>query len=199
MDQDSLFDTNHLLNRARSGDERAVAILYRRYIRRVEQWTRGRVPWKARDLHDTQSVAHDVLVKSLLKATQEGQEIRRSFRSYVQRSVRNRLIDLGTGRRWELRAFESELPSTSPSELENILDREFEHLIRSKIDALPADSRELLHLRFELEMTYGQIRRHLDLPSEDAVRMRINRTIAGLREQIEQAESPPGSGPSRKE
>lgn len=184
MDPERLFDTNFLIGRAQSGDEQAVDALYRRYIRRVESWTRGRVPSPARNLHDTHSVAHDVLVKAILKATSEEHAIRTSFRAYVQRAIRNQLIDLGTGRRWHVEALDDALVCDEPSELENLIEAQFETLVRAKVDALPRDAREILHLRFERDLSYAEIATLLGLASEDAARMRVNRVIERLRDEL---------------
>lgn len=182
MGPEDLLDTNGLLNRARHGDERAVALLYRRYIRRVENWTHGRVPERARPMHDTRSVSHDILVRVLLKATVDGIELRSAFQAYVRGCVRNRLIDLSSLRATDFVAVNEELPHEAPNDLERLLADEFESLIRSRIDALPMESREILHLRFERELGYEEISDVLHHPTPDAARMRVNRVLEQLRD-----------------
>ena len=187
MNPEELFDTQSLVQRAREGDERAVELLYRRYIARVERWTHGRVPLAARDLHDTQTVAHDVLVRSLLKAVDEDGGIRSSFRAYVKQALRNQLSDLGRRRKEVLDAIDDDTPDDAPTELELMLEREFEQRVRRGIDALSREHRQLLFLRFELGTSYADLAQHLQLASEDAARMRVNRVVGHLRESLRAA------------
>lgn len=185
MDPEDLFDTNSLLRRAQTGDERAVESLYRRYILRVEGWTRGRLPLTARDLHDTRSIAHDVLVRSLLKTVEEGGAgVRSTFRGYVRQALRNQLADLGRRKQELLATIDDEAPDHRPSELERLLEREFESHVRSHIDELPRDARELLFLRFERGLSYADLAEHLGVPSEDAARMRVKRVVEALRRSL---------------
>ena len=187
MEPEDLFDTHGLVRNARDGDARAIELLYRRYIDRVETWARGRVPLRARDLHDTQSVAHDVLVRSLLGVVDGDEGIRTSFRAYVRRALRNRLADLGRGTRPLHAELDADLPENAPSELECLLEREFEAFVRCRIDELPGASRELLVLRFELELGYAELARRLSLESADAARMRVNRVLTQLRTAIDRS------------
>lgn len=187
MDPEELFDTNSLLRRAQTGDERAVELLYRRYIIRVERWTRGRLPLTARDLHDTQSIAHDVLVRSLLKTVEEGAGVRSTFRGYVRQALRNQLADLGRRKQDLLASIDDQAPDHAPSELERLLEREFEDRVRSRIDELPRASRELLFLRFDRGLSYADLAEYLGASSEDAARMRVNRVVDGLREALAEA------------
>ena len=184
MKPEDLFDTNSLLQRVQVGDERAVEMLYQRYIARVQRWARGRLPLSARDLHDTQSIAHDVLVRSLLKATQNAGGIRSTFRGYVQQALRNQLSDLVRAKKDLWLELEAETADNKPSELELILEREFERHVRRHVDELPRASRELLFLRFEMGHSYAELAAHLGVSSEDAARMRVNRILAGLRDQL---------------
>jgi len=181
---EDLLSTQNLLRKAEVGDERAIQRLYERYIHRVESWTRGRIPSRARSLFDTGTLAHEVLVKSLLAAAESEGRIREHFRAYVRRSVRNRLIDLGQGRQWQIRELDEALAQESPTELELILEREFEGQIGLAIARLPALQRELLSLRFERELSYAELARELGLNSEDAARMRVKRVLERVREEL---------------
>lgn len=187
MDPQRLLETNGLVERAQSGDERAIELIYERYILRVKNWTRGRIPTRARDLEDTHTVAHDVLVRVLLKTVDDENSIRSSFRAYVRRAVRNRLIDLGA-RKTPFREELSENEASSRiGKLEDMLATEFETDLQNRIQALPRDAREILHLRFERELGYERIAELLNLGSADAARMRTNRVLARLRKDMNSA------------
>ena len=181
-------ETRSLIDRAKAGDDRAIEVLYARYIRRVEAWTRGRVPARARDLENTHTVAHDVLVRTLLKATDEDHPITVSFRAYVFRSVRNHLINIGVGAREFTSDLTDEFPSGEPTELEKLLETEFESRVMDCIRELPLESRELLDLRFKNGLRYREIAERTGLGSEDAARMKTNRVLLQLRCAIESSE-----------
>ena len=185
MDSDWLFETNSLLGRARSGDEQAVEALYARYIRRVESWTRGRLQNHARGIEDTHTVAHDVLVRSLIQATEGDQPIHTSFKAYVRRAVRNRLIDLNQSVWRDTEQISEDAAQEGPDELERILAREFEDRVSDGIDRLPRDAKQVLLLRFERGFGYREIAQLVGMSSEDAVRMKIKRTLDQLRADLE--------------
>jgi RNA polymerase sigma-70 factor (ECF subfamily) len=185
MDPKDLFETNALLGRAQAGDERAMEVLYDRYIQRVESWARGQIPRQARGVHDTTGVAHDVLVRSLLTASGEGHEIRSSFRAYVRQALRNRLSNLSRGKSLDFEQLSDGIDSDEPSALERLLSSEVELHLSQCIDSLAREKQELLYLRFERELPFSQIADLLGLDSEDAARMRVNRAISGLRESLQ--------------
>lgn len=188
-DLDPLQDTQILFRRAVSGDERAIDLLYQRYIRRVEAWARGRVPSHARDVYDTEVFAQEIVVKTLMKAVESHGSIRTSFRAYVRRAIENRLIDLHRRSQIPTEPLDEEMGREEPTELELLVEAEFERDLAGAIAQLEPAQAHLLRMRFQQEWSYGTIASALGLASEDTARMRVNRVLQILRNRLDERDA----------
>jgi RNA polymerase sigma factor (sigma-70 family) len=175
------LDTQQLLVRAQSGDERACNVLYERYVRRLETWLRGRVPRHARGLHDTEGVSHEVLHRTLVHAVENREHMRVSFRAYLRRAMENRLVDLHRMARPVLVDLDPELSDDAPTAEELMIADAFERRVAAALRRLPGESQRALVLRFEHDSHYADVAHALGLTTADAARMRVNRALEEMR------------------
>ena len=173
--------TRSLLDRARTGDERALEEVLARYLPRLMRWATGRLPRAARDIVDTGDLVQDSLIK-VVRAL-DGFESRRpgAFPAYLRKTVLNRLRD--ESRRAASRPRMTGLHGTemhpAPSPLEETMGSELTTDYEAALGRLDEDDRAVLFLRIEMGMKYAEIADVLNRPSADAARMAVNR--AGLR------------------
>jgi len=173
--------TRSLLDRAQTGDERALEEILARYLPRLMRWATGRLPRAARDIVDTGDLVQDSLIK-VVRAL-GGFESRRpgAFPAYLRRTLLNRLRD--EARRAASRPRMVDLHGAerhpSPSPLEETMGSELAADYEAALDRLNDDDRAVLFLRIEMGMKFAEIAAELDRPSADAARMAVNR--AGLR------------------
>ena len=173
--------TRSLLDRAQTGDERALEEILARYLPRLMRWATGRLPRAARDITDTSDLVQDSLIK-VVRAL-GGFESQRpgAFPAYLRTTVLNRLRD--EARRAASRPRSVGLLGVemhpAPSPLEEAMGNELAADYDAALDRLNDDDRAVLFLRVEMGMKFAEIADALDRPSADAARMAVNR--AGLR------------------
>ena len=173
--------TRSLIDRARTGDERALEEILSRYLPRLMRWATGRLPLAARDIVDTGDLVQDSLI-NVVRAL-DGFESQRpgAFPAYLRRTVLNRLRDearRAASRQRVIGLYGAEIHSP-PSPLEETIGSELAADYEAALDRLNDDDRSVLFLRIEMGMKYAEIADALDRPSADATRMAVNR--AGLR------------------
>jgi RNA polymerase sigma-70 factor (ECF subfamily) len=173
--------TRNLLDRAQTGDERALEEILARYLPRLMRWATGRLPPTARDIVDT----GDVVQESLIKVVRTLHGIRDrnpgTFPAYLRKAVLNRLRD--EIRRAARRPNQTDLDGTEldplPTPLEESIGRELANRYEAALLRLSDSERAVLFLKIEMGMNYREMADALDKPSADAARMAVNR--AGLR------------------
>lgn len=181
---DDLLVTTELLQRAKSGDARALESLMARYLPRLQRWASGRLPSRARSLLDT----HDLVQETLMRTVQglDRIEVRGpgGFQAYVRQAVLNRIRDQVryADRRPGPEGIPEELSDPSPSPLEQAIGSEVVDRYERAMQALSEEDRELLHLYIELDYDYGEIATMTGRPSRDAVRMAVQRGLRRLAE-----------------
>lgn len=184
LPEDDLLVTTELLQRAKSGDARALESLMARYLPRLQRWASGRLPSRARSLLDT----HDLVQETLMRTVQglDRIEVRGpgGFQAYVRQAVLNRIRDQVryADRRPGPEGIPEELSDPSPSPLEQAIGSEVVDRYERAMQALSEEDRELLHLYIELDYDYGEIATMTGRPSRDAVRMAVQRGLRRLAE-----------------
>lgn len=184
LPRDDLLVTTELLQRAKSGDARALESLMARYLPRLQRWASGRLPSRARSLLDT----HDLVQETLMRTVQglDRIEVRGpgGFQAYVRQAVLNRIRDQVryADRRPGPEGIPEELSDPSPSPLEQAIGSEVVDRYERAMQALSEEDRELLHLYIELDYDYGEIATMTGRPSRDAVRMAVQRGLRRLAE-----------------
>lgn len=171
-----------LLERARSGDEAALADLIVRYIPRLRQWARGRLPTGARDLLDTDDIVQETMVKTVrnlqtFEVSGEG-----AFQAYLRQALKNRLAD--AYRRSRVRpadtAIGSSVPASDPSPLEQAVGAEAVERYERGLSRLKDKDRQAIVLRVELGYGYVAIAGMLNKSSAAAARLAVSRALARL-------------------
>jgi RNA polymerase sigma-70 factor (ECF subfamily) len=173
--------TRNLIERAQTGDARALDEILARYLPRLLRWATGRLPRGARDIVDTDDLVQDSLVKVIRTLGSFQAQHAGAFPAYLRKAVLNRLRD--EARRAARRPGAVGLDGTemdpAPTPLEDALGRDLMDRYETALMQLDDDDRSVLFLRIEMGMSYPEIADALNKPSADAARMAVNR--AGIR------------------
>lgn len=183
---DDLLITVDLLQRAKSGDARALDALLTRYLPRLQRWASGRLPARARSLLDT----HDLVQETLMRTVQglDRIEVRGpgGFQAYVRQAVLNRIRDQVryADRRPGPDGVPESLADAAPSPLEQAIGADVVERYERAMQELSEDDRQLIHLHVELDYDYGEIAAMGARSSRDAVRMAVQRALRRLAERM---------------
>ena len=186
MPEIRLDSSVYLLRQAQAGDDDSLNRLLARYIPRLQRWASGRLPWGLRTMLDTADLVQDAIINALphLNALEVHDE--RAFQFYLQRAVRNRVIDLHRrGRRRPRReelGEEVHAQGTMPDEA--AVGAEVRERYERARDSLKKGDRDAITLRVEMGLTYEEIAAQLGLASADSARMRVTRAIVRLADKM---------------
>lgn len=181
--------TVSLLDMARSGDDKAVELLYRRYLPPLQRWARGRLPSWARDLTETDDLVQDTLLRTLHRLDDFEYLRTGAFLSYLRQGVMNRVRDeiRRVGRRPPATESASRLRTEDPSPIEELIGKETLERYEGALAELKPADREAAIARIELELDYRQIAQLLGKPSPDAARMAVSRALVRLAKVMKEA------------
>lgn len=175
--------TRDLLARARGGDREAVDGLCARYLPRLTQWARGRLPRGAREAVDTDDLVQETVLRTFGRLDSFDDRGEGALQAYLRQAVLNRIRDevRRAGRR--PRAPEGALgerPDPGPSPLEEAIGREAVALYEEALARLAEPDRAAIVARVELGLSYEEIAEALGRPSLDAARMSVTRALVRL-------------------
>jgi RNA polymerase sigma-70 factor (ECF subfamily) len=188
------IDTDRLIARIQSGDREAFAALYQRYFDRVY----GYLSVALRDHHLAEDGAQHVFMRVFESLPGYA---RRSapFRAWLFVVVRNHAISqLRRSKRIALcdpAELDRQREAEAPAAAENVLDWISNRELLMFIERLPLAQREVLVLRYVLDLTFAQIAAALGR-SPDDVRMLQHRALTMLRQRLAAVEHG-GRGRSR--
>lgn len=183
IDADSSFV---LLQRARSGDERALNRLIERYLPGLRRFASGRLPRDRYDLLDTDDLVQETLMRAVRHL--ESFEVRRegALRAYLRQALLNRIRD--EARRARRRPAPTELPEDAPaagaSPLEEAIGHEAVERYEAALAKLREEDREAIVARIEMGCSYEALAEALEKPSADAARMAVGRALVRLAKEI---------------
>jgi RNA polymerase sigma-70 factor (ECF subfamily) len=184
-----------LLLKAQAGDEESLNRLLARYLPRLRRWASGRLPWALRTMLDTGDLVQDAVVNALPHLNRLEIRTEHAFQFYLQRAVKNRIIDLHkrAGRRpvREELPEDARAPDNSP-EVKAIQAEALERYERA-LASLKNEESQALVLRVELGFDYQAIATQLGKPSADAARMAVTRAMVRLADKM--GESRPRGSP----
>ncbi len=183
---DDLLLTTELLQRAKDGDQRALAVLTARYLPRLQRWASGRLPRYARSLLDTTDLVQETMMRAIEGL--DGIEVRGpgGFQAYVRQAVLNRIRDQI---RWARRrpgpgGIPDDLTDRAPSPLEQAIGSQVLDRYERALASLEEEERQLVHLRIELDFDYETVAAMTGRPSRDAARMAVQRALKKLAERM---------------
>lgn len=175
-----------LLVKAQSGDEEALSRLLARYLPRLRRWASGRLSWGLRTMVDTGDLVQDAIVNALPHL--KNLEIRsdQALQFYLQRAVKNRIIDLH--KRARRRPIREEIPedavASGLSPQEAAIGAEALESYERALASLKNEERQAIVLRVELGLGYEEIASQLGKPSSDAARMAVTRALMRLADKM---------------
>lgn len=179
----NLASTLELLDRFKQGDENAVNLLIDRSLPPLRRWARGRLPYSARSLADTQDLVQSALVRALPHLKRFEARHPGALQAYLRQVVANHIRD-------EIRKA-MKRPSTDvdgieepadpgPSPLEQAIGREALERYDAALAALSPGDREAIIARVELQQSYEEIAIALQKPTANAARVAVARAVKNL-------------------
>jgi len=171
-----------LVRRARGGDERALADLFRRYLPVLRRWARGRLPAAARDLVDTEDMIQDTLIKTFRNVEAFDPRHDAALHVYLRRALDNRIRDevRRIARRPGVGELDREPPDPGASPLEEAVGVEALSRYERALARLDEEERALVLARVEMDLDYAAVAASCGKPSPDAARMAVTRALVRL-------------------
>lgn len=180
----STFD---LLARARSGDDRALDVLFARYLPRLRRWASGRLPSWARDAGDTHDLVQDTLLSVFRHVGRFEPRREGAFQAYLRQAVMNRIRNAIRDRsvRPDGTTIDDALPSKEDSPLERAIGVEQLERYEAGLARLRDIDREAIVARVEMGCSYQEVAALLELPSADAARKAAQRALVRLAAELD--------------
>ncbi len=167
---------SRLLVRSQRGDRAAFRELYRALYGPVSRYLRRRVPSAA----DAEELVGQVFFR-LLESLDRVDPRKGTVLVYALSMARNALVDEARSRAGRVpEEAAAAVPDSGAGPLERLMGEEDMERVRSELAKLPAETRELLMLRFGDGLRFAEIAQVLGL-SEAAVRQRTSRAVRELR------------------
>jgi RNA polymerase sigma-70 factor (ECF subfamily) len=187
-----------LLLKAQAGDNDALNQLLARYLPRLKRWASGRLPWGLRTMLETGDLVQDAIVNALPHLDKLEIRSERALFVYLQRAVKNRVIDLHKrARRRPVREeFPPDVPAGGVSPQEAAIGAEALESYKRALASLKDEERQAIMLRVEQGLDFEEVAFHLGKPSADAARMAVTRAIVRLADKMgrRRQRGPAGNG-----
>jgi RNA polymerase sigma-70 factor (ECF subfamily) len=192
----NLEATAELLGRAQEGDAGARDILLSRYLPVLRHWARGRLPAGARSLSETDDMVQLTLMRAMGRLDAFEPRREGAFLSYLRRIlinlIREELRRTQTRKNAEggfVELAEGEGPLGGGAGGATL------DAYEAALELLDERQREAIILRLEFGYSYPQIAEAVGIPSPDAARMMVKRSILRVAREM-QAVRPAGAGPT---
>ena len=184
-----LESTFHLIEQARTGDQKALERLFERHLKPLQRWASGRLPRWARDLADTDDLVQETLVQTFKRI--EHFEPRRvgALQAYLRQAVLNRIRNelRRKGRQPHATDLDGIDVESSESPLEQAIGREAVERYERALQRLTAEEREAIIAKIEMGYTNEELAEVLGKPTPDAARKAAHRALVRLAEEMERA------------
>ena len=167
-----------LIADAARGDQAALAAIYAAYARRIYRYFYSRVG-NAADAEDLCAQTFLGMLEALPRYRHRGQ-----FAAWIFQIARNKAMDHFRRRRMVTAVDEALIDPQADRLLENVIDAETTQKLKRLFHSLAEDERELLRLRFVVELSFVEIGALLGR-KEDAVRKSVQRILTRLYGQME--------------
>jgi RNA polymerase sigma-70 factor (ECF subfamily) len=178
--------TIELVLAARKGDRAALEALLERCLPSLKRWAHGRLPAHARGTLDTGDLVQEAAMHVLARLDKFEPRHVGAMQAYLRMSVINRIRDeiRKVGRRPETMELTVEPPSDVTSPLEAAIREEAYDRYRSALDKLRTRDREMVVARVEVQWTIQEIAQRFGMPSVDAARVAVSRSLKRLTAQL---------------
>jgi RNA polymerase sigma-70 factor, ECF subfamily len=179
--------TSHLIERARAGDQEAVARLVARHVTPLRRWARGKLPKWARDVADTDDLVQDTLLQTFRRLGEFDVRGPGAFQAYLRQAILNRVRDelRKKSRRPQGTCLDGLKVDRRLSPLEEAIGHEAIERYEHALAALRPDEREAIIGRVEMGYSYEELADVLGKPSPDAARKWAKRALDRLIRQME--------------
>jgi RNA polymerase sigma-70 factor (ECF subfamily) len=181
-----LESTFTLLSRARDGDAQAMDELFRRHLRPLQRWARGRLPNWARDLSDTDDLVQDTLLRTFKHLEHFDSRGVGALQAYLRQAIVNRVRDelRRKGRQPQMADVEGIDVRTEQSPIEEAIGRETLEHYESALQRLRPEEREAIVARVEMGYSYDELAQVLGKPTPDAARKAAQRALVRLADEM---------------
>ena len=178
--------TIELVLSARKGDRAALEALLERCLPSLKRWAHGRLPAHARGTLDTGDLVQEAAMHVLARLDKFEPRHVGAMQAYLRMSVINRIRDeiRKVGRRPETMELTVEPPADVTSPLEAAIREEAYERYRSALDKLRTRDREMVVARVEVQWTIQEIAHRFGMPSVDAARVAVSRSLKRLTAQL---------------
>jgi len=170
----------HLLSLIREDDEKAFAVLYRRY--------KGVLYLHACRLLEDEDEAKDALQELFTKLWMKRQDLAlgTSLSSYLYAAIRNQILDTFAHKKVQEKYIDSLQKFLEEGECmtdDYIREKELSKLIEEEVALLPKKMRTVFELSRKVHMTYKEIAFELDI-SDKTVKKQMNNALRILKHKI---------------
>ena len=185
-DRPEAESTLHLLERARSGDQKAADRLFARHVRPLRRWASGRLPKWARDMADTDDLVQETLLQTFKRIGQFESRGVGALQAYLRQAILNRIREelRRKGRRPDGTGL-SGLEADSLSPLEQAIGTEAIERYEQALARLRPEDQEVITGRVELGYTYDELAEALGKPTGEAARKAAERALIRLVKEME--------------
>ncbi|MGD8456760.1 MAG: sigma-70 family RNA polymerase sigma factor [Anaerolineales bacterium] len=166
------------IHRALAGDESALANIYDVYAKPLYRYHYSRVG-NAADAEDLTSQTFMAVMEALPSYRDRGR-----FTAWLFQIARNKAVDYFRSNPGVGEMTEAVADPTQIDALEAVYNKETRGILKSLLQSLDEEDRELLRLRFTAELSFVQMG-HLLGRSDDAVRKAVRRILDRLAVQME--------------
>jgi RNA polymerase sigma-70 factor (ECF subfamily) len=178
--------TIELVLQARGGDRMALEALLERCLPPLKRWAHGRLPSHARGTLDTGDLVQEAALHVLARLDKFEPRHVGAMQAYLRMSVINRIRDeiRRVGRRPEAVELPDDVQSDATSPLEIAIREEAYQRYRDALRRLRTRDREMVVARIEVQWSISEIAQRFGMPSIDAARVAVSRSLKRLTAQF---------------
>ena len=177
--------TIELLNRIKTGDDKALHQLVERSLPALRRWARGRLPQSARGVQETEDLIQNAVMRTMPRLQTFEVEHPGALQAFLRQAVANAIVDeiRKVNRRpvaVDVEAASEMFIDRAPSPLDQAIGREGFERYETALGRLSPADREAIIARIELQQSYEEVALALGKPSADAARVAVTRAIGKL-------------------
>jgi RNA polymerase sigma-70 factor (ECF subfamily) len=175
-----------LVERACSGDQRALDELCARYLPRLQRWAHGRLPGWARDALDTHDLVQETLAHVAGRIQKFEPRHKAAFQAYLRQALLNRVRDQirRVKRRPAPDPLDSSRVSDEPTPLEEAIGRQALERYEAALQRLKPGDRDAIILRVELGCPLAEVAEALNKPTVGAAHVAVSRALVRLAKEM---------------